>query len=136
MQEQKLQKQNQLKVEDKNQEPDDHIIDQKEFLSNQTELFENSGFFETTFVCLLVPRFEEHILIGDLSERLHTWMRDICISYGWNLKFIEISPNYLHWVMTVPINTPPPEFMKIVQNTTSEKIFDEFPRFSTQNTSK
>ena len=83
MQNSKLQKNNQLK--------DSHINDQEEFLSNEFGLFENSGPFETTFVCLLVPRFEEHALIGDLSENLHTWMREICISHGWNLKMIKIT---------------------------------------------
>ena len=100
-----------------------------------TEVYENSGPYTTSFVCVLVPRFEEHKLIGDLSVILRTWMKEICISFGWNLKFIEISPNYLHWIKTVKITTSPVEFMNIVRGTTSKKIFDNFPRFSQQNVS-
>jgi REP element-mobilizing transposase RayT len=136
MQSSEFQKRRKLKAENKNQYLDDHsIVDQEEFIPDTTGI-EVPGPFVTSFVCLLVPRFEEHTLIGDLSENLYTWMKDICISYGWNLKFIEISPNYQHWIMTVKLTSSPIEFMNIVCRTTSKKIFDEFPRFSQQNISK
>jgi REP element-mobilizing transposase RayT len=131
-----LQMSNQLETENKNQYLDDYYIDDQEKYIPDTIGIEVPGPYVTSFVCLLVPRFEEHTLVGDLSDSLHTWMRDICISFGWNLKFIEISPNYLHWIMTVKITSSPAEFMNIVRKTTSNKIFDEFPRFSEQNMSK
>jgi len=115
---------------------DQSIEDKKVFLPNTTKIYEDSGPNVTSFVCLLVPRFEEHMLIGDLSDNLYTWMSDICISFGWNLKFIKISPDYLHWIMTVKITSSPVEFMNIVRRATSKKIFDEFPRFSQQDISK
>ncbi len=133
----KNQKSSQIEVKNNNPSLDDLRIDtQEEILPNKTGLYENGGPYVTSFVCLLVPRFEEHTLIGDLSDNLHTWMRDICVSFGWNLKHIEISPNYLQWIMTVSISTSPVEFMNIVCRTTSKNIFDEFPRFSQQNVSK
>ena len=125
-----------LETENKNQSSDTyHKDDQEEYIPDTIE-FEFSDPYITSFVCLLVPRFEDHTLVGDLSDRLHTWMKDICISFGWNLKFIEISPNYLHWIMTVKITSSPVEIMNTVRKTTSKKIFDEFPRFSQKNMSK
>ena len=127
----------QLKAENNNQYVDDNgIDDQEEFHPNANGLYVDADPYVTSYVCLLVPRFEEHKLIGDLSENLHIWMKDICISFGWNLKFIEISPNHLHWIITVNMNLSPIEFLNIVRRTTSKKIFDEFPRFSQQNVSK
>lgn len=127
----------QLETENKNQYLDDHSIEgQEEILPRIAEVFENSDPYVVSFVCLLVPRFEEHTLTGDISDNLHIWMKEICISFGWNLKFLEISPNYLHWIKTVKMNSSPVECMKIVRRTTSKKIFEEFPRFSTQNMSK
>ena len=125
-----------FETENKNQSLDTyHLDDQEEYIPDTTGI-EVSDPYVSSFVCLLVPRFEEHTLVGDLSDRLHTWMKDICISFGWNLKFIEISPNYLHWIMTVKITSSPVEFMNIVRRTTSQKVFDEFPRFSEKNMSK
>jgi len=131
-----LQMSSQLETENKNQYlADYHVEDQEENIPD-TKGIEVSGPYVTSFVCLLVPRFEEHTLVGDLSDNLHPWMKDICISFGWNLKFVEISPDYLHWIMTVKITSSPVEFMNIVRRTTSQKIFDEFPRFSERNVSK
>ena len=132
----KLQMTNHLETENKNQYLADHHIDDQEEYIPDTLGIEVPGPYVTSFVCLLVPRFEKHTLVGDLSDSLHSWMKDICISFGWNLKFIEISPHYLHWIMTVKITSSPVEFMNIVRRTTSKKIFDEFPRFSEQNMSK
>ena len=91
--------------------------------------------YVTSYVCLLVPRFEEHVLSGDLAIQLHPWMKDICISFGWQLKFIDIKPNYLHWIMTVSINTYPIKFMKTICQESSKKIFGEFPKFAVKNVS-
>jgi REP element-mobilizing transposase RayT len=96
---------------------------------------ENIDPYKTSFVCLLVPRFEEHTLTGDLSDQLVFWMKDICISFGWQLKFIDLKPGYLHWIMTVSITSFPTQFMKIVRRETSQKIFEDFPKFKRKNVS-
>jgi REP element-mobilizing transposase RayT len=96
---------------------------------------EKIDLYETSYVCLLVPRFEEHLIIGDLSDQLNIWMKDICISFGWRLKFLDGSPDYLHWIMSVSISSFPAQFMKIVRRETSKKIFADFPRYKQKNMS-
>ena len=91
--------------------------------------------YVTSYVCLLAPRFEEHLLVGDLSDQLHGWMNDICISFGWRLKFLDINPKYLHWIMAVSITEFPTRFMKTVRRESSKRIFEDFPRFSQKNMS-
>jgi REP element-mobilizing transposase RayT len=90
---------------------------------------------ELSYVCLLIPRFRDHHLIGDITESLVEWMKQICISYGWRLSAISVRPGYLQWVMNVPLNANPAHFMKIFRQHTSQKIFDDFPRFKQLNMS-
>ena len=92
--------------------------------------------YVTTYICLLVPRFEEHLIVGDLSDQLYYWMKDICISFGWHLQFIDIKPEYVHWIISVSINMSPTRFMKIIRSESSSKILDEFPRIRIKNMSK
>jgi REP element-mobilizing transposase RayT len=92
--------------------------------------------YDTSYVCLLTPRFEEHLLIGDLSDLLYSWMKDICISFSWQLKLIDIQPKYLHWIMAVNFTTYPTQFMKIFCQESSKKIFDNFPKFQEKNMSE
>lgn len=90
---------------------------------------------ELSFVCLLIPRFSDHHLVGDIAEDLVEWMKHICISYGWRLEAVAVRPGYLQWVMIVPLNANPAQFMRIIRQHISQKIFDDFPRFRRQNIS-
>ena len=90
---------------------------------------------ELSFVCLLIPRFSDHYLVGDITESLVEWMKQICISYGWRLDAIAVRPGYFHWVMRVPLTANPAHFMRLIRRHTSEKIFDDFPRFKQKNLS-
>jgi REP element-mobilizing transposase RayT len=103
--------------------------------SNET--FEMESFpqisTELAYSCLLIPRFSDHYLTGDITKDLDTWMRDICISYGWRLDAITMRPGYLQWVMTVPLTANPAQFMKLIRQQTSPKIFEYYPRFARKN---
>lgn len=90
---------------------------------------------ELTYACLLIPRFSDHYLTGDITNDLATWMKDICIAYGWRLNAITIRPGYLQWVMTVPLTTNPAQFMRVTRQQTSKKILEEYPRFARKNLS-
>jgi REP element-mobilizing transposase RayT len=93
------------------------------------------SFSELSYVCLLIPRFSDHHLIGDITEDLVEWMKQICISYGWRLDAISVRPGYIQWVMIVPLNANPAQFIRLIRQHTSQKIFEDFPRFMRQNMS-
>ena len=90
---------------------------------------------ELTYSCLLIPRFSDHYLTGDITNDLLEWMKDICISYGWRLDAITIRPGYLHWVMTVPLTVNPAQFMRLTRQQTSKRILEDYPRFTRKNVS-
>jgi REP element-mobilizing transposase RayT/CheY-like chemotaxis protein len=91
--------------------------------------------YNLDYACILVPRFTQHHLTGDLSERLGEWVQQICVAFGWRLEFISVRPEYLQWIVNVPPATSPAYLMRIMRQHTSEKIFTEFPRFTKENPS-
>ena len=105
--------------------------------SASVEIGESSPQFspELSFVCLLIPRFSDHYLVGDIIEALTEWMKQISISYGWRLDAISIRPGYIQWVIRVQPNTSPAQFMRLIRRHTSQKIFEDFPRFKQKNVS-
>ncbi len=119
------------------EEPNPNIPDIDEQKDTQPNLgpLKEFGPYVTSYVSLLVPRFEEHLLIGDLPDQLYEWMKDICVSFNWQLQFINIRPECLHWIMAVSITTYPTQFMKKVCIESSRRIFDDFPRFKQKNMS-
>jgi REP element-mobilizing transposase RayT len=90
---------------------------------------------DLSFACVLIPRFADHYLAGDIVDCLKGWMKQACISYGWRLDALAIRPGYIQWVMRVPMNSNPAQCMRLVRRYTSEQIFEDFPRFKQMNIS-
>jgi REP element-mobilizing transposase RayT len=91
--------------------------------------------YELSYACLLIPRFSDHYLSGDITEDLPRWIQEICVSFGWRLGAIVIRPGYFQWVITVPLTANPAQFMRITRQLTSQKIFEEYPRYKRKNLS-
>ena len=95
----------------------------------------SAGLYDLTYACLLLPRFGNHHLTGDLAERLAEWMPNISVAFGWRLEYISLRPDYLQWVINVPPTASPGYLMRIIRKQTSERIFDDFPRLKKENPS-
>jgi REP element-mobilizing transposase RayT/DNA-binding response OmpR family regulator len=93
------------------------------------------GLYNLTYACLLVPRFTNHYLTGDMADRLSEWLPQICIAFGWRLEYLAVRPEYMQWVLNVPPAASPGYLMRIVRQQTSEKIFAEFIRIKKENAS-
>jgi REP element-mobilizing transposase RayT len=88
-----------------------------------------------TYACLLIPRFDHHHLVGDSADRLTEWVPQVCVAFGWRLEHLAVRPEYLQWVVRVPPSTAPGYIMRIVRQQTSDRLFNEFPRFKADNPS-
>jgi REP element-mobilizing transposase RayT len=114
-------------------EPQKSVPEQPDTMAPQAATPQLSS--ELSFSCILIPRFSDHYLVGDIVDWLEKWMKQVCISYGWRLDTLAIRPGYIQWVMHVPMNSNPAQFMRLIRRSTSEKIFEDFPRFKQQNVS-
>ena len=110
-----------------------HSLDERTPLAPAEFIVQGSS--ELSFACILIPRFSDHYLTGDIVDCLTDWMKQVCISYGWRLTMLSIRPGYMQWVMQVPLNANPARFMKLIRRFLSGKIFEDFPRFAQQNVS-
>jgi REP element-mobilizing transposase RayT len=91
--------------------------------------------YELSYSCLLIPRFSDHYLAGDITGDLPRWIKEICISYGWRLGATMIRPGYLQWIISVPLTTNPAQFIRLTRQQTSQKIFEDYPRYKRKNLS-
>lgn len=93
----------------------------------------SAGMYNLNYTCLLIPRFEKHLLVGDLAAQLEAWLPQICLAFGWRLEHLSIRPEYLEWLVNVPPATAPAYIVRTVRQHTSQRIFDEFPRIKKEN---
>ncbi len=91
--------------------------------------------YNLDYACLLIPRLTQHYLTGDLSEQISDWVPQICVAFGWRLEYISVRPDYLMWIANVPPATSPAYLMRVLRIHSSEKIFEEFPRYRKENPS-
>ena len=99
--------------------------------------FEESSqaMYNLNYSCLLIPRFPNHQMVGDLSMRLSEWLPQICIAYGWRLESISVQGNHFQWIVSVSPTTAAGYLMRIIRKKLSEKIFEDFPRIRKENPS-
>lgn len=95
----------------------------------------SASLYNLDYACLLMPRFPQHFLTGDLSDHISEWVPHICVAFGWRLEYISIRPEYLQWIVNVSPSTSPAYVMRILRQHTSDKLFSEFPRFKKENPS-
>jgi len=81
----------------------------------------------------LVPRRDGHHLIGELSQRLRTWLPAICEKYGWELGFLSVRPEYLKWTLRDFPESLISEMLHILRKETSRRIFECFPEYKEGN---
>jgi REP element-mobilizing transposase RayT len=92
--------------------------------------------FSISYSCLLTPRFETHPMRGGLAEALHRKMEQICTSYGWELRFVEVQADCLHWVVMVPPTETVADHIQRVRQMTSVCVFEEYPEYARENLSQ
>ena len=85
------------------------------------------AFYNLHYACLLLTRRREHRLDGDLKASLKRWMRDIAVAYGWRIELLNIYPEFMQWVISIPPATSPNEMMRIIRLETSRRVLEAFP---------
>jgi REP element-mobilizing transposase RayT len=88
-----------------------------------------------SYVCLMIPRFDSHLLVGDVVDWLYEWMQQVAVSYGWKLEWLDIQRGHMQWLLSVPVTDPPARFFRVIRHATSARIFEEFPRYRKENMS-
>ncbi len=92
--------------------------------------------YDLSYTCLIIPRFPQHILRGDIAGYMPKWLQQICISYGWRLGFTNVQPEYFQWAIRVSPSVPPGYFMQVIRHETSAFTFEYFPKFKKENLMK
>lgn len=85
------------------------------------------GLSYLAYTCILLPRFQEHFLTGELALQLGQWLPELCIAFGWRLEGIAIRPDYLQWTLRVPPAISPGGLVRTLRQQTSLRVFQAFP---------
>jgi CheY-like chemotaxis protein len=76
---------------------------------------------------VLIPRFPEHLLTRDVSERLRGWITRLCVAWDWKPERIDIQPDRLQVTLILPADESPAHAVQELRDGLSERVLRAFP---------
>lgn len=87
------------------------------------------------YTSALVPRMPQHYLTGEVADQLSQWVPQFCQAFGWNLEWLKIRPDYLEWMVRIPLTLSPGKMLIVIRERTSQRIFTYFKHINEENPS-
>lgn len=81
---------------------------------------------------ILVTKYRHQVLVNEVEVKLKRILSEICISYGWKIKNIEIMPDHVHLFIQTDHKIAPINIVNILKSTSTVYIFKEFPALKGQ----
>jgi REP element-mobilizing transposase RayT len=85
--------------------------------------------YDLSYACLLIPRASQHSLNGKVAGFLEKTIQGMAKTFGWQLTFLQVKPEYLQWVVSAPPATPPTRCIRMIRDETSKGILAKFREF-------
>lgn len=95
-----------------------------------------AGLSSLNYTFVLLPRFPEQYLTGELAEKLGVWLPQLCVAYGWRLDRISIRPQYVQWTLQVSPTVSPGYIVRVLREETSRRIYNFNTDLQENNPSK
>jgi REP element-mobilizing transposase RayT len=95
----------------------------------------STGTYELSYAFCLIPRFQNHLLKGDLAEDLYEMMKSLCVGHAWKLDLLSIKPEYLQWIVRSRANISSSNIVQIIRSKTSREIMANYPVIRQENPS-
>ncbi|OGO12233.1 MAG: hypothetical protein A2Y93_18080 [Chloroflexi bacterium RBG_13_68_17] len=87
--------------------------------------------YQLEFTAVLVPRFPDHRLTGQLAQDLHDWVTRLCIAWGWRADAVDIQPDYLCLTVTLTPEVAPSRAVHRLRQDLSDRILEAYPGVTT-----
>jgi CheY-like chemotaxis protein len=92
--------------------------------------------YHLPFTAILIPRFPEHSLAGNLAGRLKEWIERLCLAWDWRADEIIIHADYLSITVSLSPEIAPSEAVRQLHRDLSTKIIETFPELENDLPSK
>ncbi len=87
------------------------------------------------YTYVIIPRFQDHFLVAEISRLLSKKLPQLCIGFGWRLDRLAIRPQYLQCTLSAPASISPNKIIRMLRKETSQLIFAQQPEYETINPS-
>jgi putative transposase len=69
----------------------------------------------------------QRVLTGEIPGALESMLREICTGHGWEMISLEIQPDHIHLILSIPPADAVANAVKLLKGITARKLFVAFP---------
>ncbi len=73
------------------------------------------------------PKFRYPVLKNGIDITLKEILRDICKSYHYNVKALEVMPDHIHIFVDCPYTVAPADIVRTLKSISAIRLFKEYP---------
>lgn len=88
------------------------------------------------YTIVMLPRFQDHYLVAEISRSLNRKMPQLCIAFGWRLERLTIRPQYLQCTLSAPATISAHKIIRMMRKETSHLVFALQPEYEAINPSQ
>jgi CheY-like chemotaxis protein len=92
--------------------------------------------YDLPFTAVLIPRFPEHTLVGNLASQLKEWVERLCLAWDWRADEIIVQPDYLSITVSLSPEIAPSQAVRQLNNDLTDKILQTYPQLENDLPSK
>lgn len=83
--------------------------------------------YEIGYHIIFCTKYRHKVLVGEVETTCRNSIAETCLAYNWPLKEIEVIPDHVHMLVSVPPQTAPAEIARTVKSISAVKIFTTHP---------
>jgi len=83
-----------------------------------------------SYCCVLVPRHPRQYLARELADHAAAILPQLHLNRGWRVTGISIRPQYLQWIISLPLETCPVAAIQEIRQLTSADFYETFPELA------
>lgn len=73
------------------------------------------------------PKFRYPVLKNGIDIKLKEILHDICKSYHYNVKALEVMPDHIHIFIDCPYTVAPADIARTLKSVSAIRLFKEYP---------
>jgi putative transposase len=83
--------------------------------------------YNLNYHIVLVTKYRNQVLIGDIETFVKERIGDICLQYGWELLELEVLPEHVHLFVSAPPKIAPSRIAATLKSILAVDVFRAFP---------
>ena len=95
-------------------------------------VFDRNCVYQIVYHAVWCPKYRKALLTGPIASEMKSLIEAICLERQWRILALEVQPDHIHLLVSIPPATSVADAIKILKGSTARKLFVKFPELKKQ----